>query len=112
MQPRERVQNPQQHQLSRSCPEGIGESETAAERVAGLLWEEVEHPERSDDPAEVLLSLGQALPQGTPPDLAAAAVEMIAECDPDRCFNDGLELMMAGLTASQPESRKSRATTG
>ncbi len=49
---------------------------------------------------EVLLSLGQAIPQGTPPELTAAAVEMIADCDPDRCFNDGLELMLRGLTAT------------
>lgn len=48
---------------------------------------------------EVLLSLGQAMPQGTPPELAAAAVDIIADCDPDRCFHDGLELMLAGLTA-------------
>lgn len=46
---------------------------------------------------EVLLSLGQAIPQGTPPELAAAAVDIIADCDPDRCFHDGLELMLAGL---------------
>ena len=46
---------------------------------------------------EVLLALGQALPQETSPELAAAAVEMIADCDPDRCFSDGLELMLAGL---------------
>ena len=52
---------------------------------------------------EMLLYLGQALPQGTPPELASAAVEMIADCDPDRCFHDGLELMLAGLAASQPE---------
>lgn len=50
---------------------------------------------------EVLLSLGQAIPQGTPPELASAAVEMIADCDPDHCFNDGLELMLAGLSASE-----------
>jgi len=48
---------------------------------------------------EALLSLGQAIPQGTPPELAAAAVDMIADCDPDRCFHDGLELMLAGLSA-------------
>ncbi len=46
---------------------------------------------------EVLVYLGQALPPGTPPELASAAVEMVADCDPDRCFTDGLELMLAGL---------------
>lgn len=59
---------------------------------------------------EVLLYLGQTLPQGTPPELAAAAVEMIADCDPDRCFNDGLELMLAGLDAFK--SGMSRAEKG
>ena len=56
---------------------------------------------------EVLLSLGQALPQGTPPELTSAAVEMIADCDPDRCFDDGLELMLAGL-AAPPLPKKQR----
>ena len=46
---------------------------------------------------ELLVALGQALPPGTRPDLAAAAVSLIADCDPDRCFEDGLELMLAGL---------------
>ena len=50
---------------------------------------------------EMLLTLGQALPQETPPQLAGAAVEMIADCDPDRCFSDGLELMLAGIRASR-----------
>lgn len=49
---------------------------------------------------ELLLSLGQALPTGTPPRLASAAVAMIADCDPDRCFEEGLELMLAGLAVS------------
>lgn len=56
---------------------------------------------RSYSEQEVLLSLGQALPPGTPPELALAAVEMIADCDPDNCFSDGLELMMAGLAAKE-----------
>jgi TetR/AcrR family tetracycline transcriptional repressor len=50
---------------------------------------------------ELLLYLGQALPPGTSPELAAAAVEVIADCDADRCFGDGLELMLAGLAASR-----------
>jgi TetR/AcrR family tetracycline transcriptional repressor len=54
-------------------------------------------PNRTYTEREVLLSLGQALPAGTPPELASAAVEMIADCDPDTCFADGLELMLAGL---------------
>lgn len=48
---------------------------------------------------ELLLALGQALPPGTRPELASAAVSLIADCDADRCFEDGLELMLAGLRA-------------
>lgn len=50
---------------------------------------------------ELLLTLGQSLPPGTPSELADAAVEMIADCDPDTCFNDGLELMLAGIPTSE-----------
>ncbi|MGH2764544.1 MAG: TetR/AcrR family transcriptional regulator [Actinomycetota bacterium] len=53
---------------------------------------------------EVLLYLGQSLPPGTPPDLASAAAAMIAECDPDRCFEEGLDLMLAGLSVSPERS--------
>lgn len=49
---------------------------------------------------EVLLALGQALPPGTPPELASAAIALIADCNPERCFEDGLELMLAGLEAA------------
>lgn len=49
---------------------------------------------------DLLVSLGQALPPGTPPELASAAVAMIADCDPDRCFEEGLELMLGGLPAA------------
>jgi TetR/AcrR family tetracycline transcriptional repressor len=55
---------------------------------------------------ELLLYLGQALPPATPPELASAAVAVIAECDPDRCFEEGLDLMVAGLP-SRRRSRKS-----
>lgn len=57
---------------------------------------------------EVLLHLGRALPPATPPELASAAVAMIADCDPDRCFEEGLDLMLAGLAASTGGSRKRR----
>ncbi|NJD29952.1 MAG: TetR/AcrR family transcriptional regulator [Chloroflexi bacterium] len=50
---------------------------------------------------EVLLALGQALPAGTPPELALAAVALIADCNPERCFEDGLDLMLAGLEAGR-----------
>ncbi|MGH8873938.1 MAG: TetR/AcrR family transcriptional regulator C-terminal domain-containing protein [Acidimicrobiia bacterium] len=58
---------------------------------------------------EVLLYLGQALPPGTPPELASAAVAMIAECDSDRCFEEGLDLMLAGLPVSPGRARKDRS---
>jgi AcrR family transcriptional regulator len=47
---------------------------------------------------ELLLAVGQALPPGTTPELASAAVSLIADCDADRCFEDGLELMLTGLS--------------
>lgn len=55
-------------------------------------------PGRSYSEREVLLFLGQALPPGTSPELADAAVEVIADCDAETCFTDGLELMLAGLS--------------
>jgi len=59
---------------------------------------------------ELLLAVGQALPPGTSPGLAAAAASLIADCDPDRCFEDGLDLMLAGLSlktkAAAPRRRR------
>lgn len=74
---------------------GAGYSEVAMLGVACEADGNRRYTER-----ELLLSLGQAIPPGTPPELAAAAVELIADCDSDRCFRDGLELMLAGLAAS------------
>ena len=48
---------------------------------------------------ELLMALGRALPEGTPSDLASAAVALIADCNADRCFEDGLELMLAGVNS-------------
>jgi TetR/AcrR family tetracycline transcriptional repressor len=53
---------------------------------------------------ELLLALGQALPAGTPPELASAAIALIADCNPERCFEDGLDLMLAGLEAAGSSS--------
>lgn len=59
---------------------------------------------------EVLLYLGQALPPGTPPQLASAAVAVIAECDADRCFEEGLDLMLAGLSSGRrPVKKRTRS---
>jgi len=57
---------------------------------------------------ETLLYLGQALPPATPPRLADAAVAMIADCDSDRCFEEGLDLMLAGLASSSDAAPKRR----
>jgi len=67
-------------------------------------------PARSQAPTEreLLIYLGQALPPATPPELASAAVAIIADCDPERCFEEGLELMLAGLAASRNASRTGR----
>ncbi|MGH2591614.1 MAG: TetR/AcrR family transcriptional regulator C-terminal domain-containing protein, partial [Actinomycetota bacterium] len=69
-------------------------------------------PRQSQAPneRELLLSLGRALPPGTPPGLASAALAMIADCDPDRCFEEGLELMLAGLAVTSRGSRERRKT--
>lgn len=74
---------------------GTGYAEVA---MLGIACEPDENRRSTD--REVLVNLGQSLPQGTPPELVSAAVEVIADCDPDRCFHDGLELMLAGLTSS------------
>jgi TetR/AcrR family tetracycline transcriptional repressor len=53
---------------------------------------------------ERLLYLGQALPPGTSTELSSAAAAMIADCDPDRCFEEGLDRMLGGLPGSSDES--------
>lgn len=72
-------------------------------------------PRSTPNERELLLAVGQALEPGTPSDLASAAVALIADCDPERCFEDGLELMLAGLDAkgrrrSSPRESSVRAT--
>ncbi|HZD58259.1 MAG TPA: TetR/AcrR family transcriptional regulator C-terminal domain-containing protein [Anaerolineales bacterium] len=54
---------------------------------------------------ELLLYLGQALPSNLPRRLAEAAMVMIADCDSDQCFEDGLDLMLAGLATSTDTGR-------
>jgi AcrR family transcriptional regulator len=48
---------------------------------------------------EVLLYLGQALPEDTSPPLAEAAKAMIADCNFDQCFEDGLDLMLSSISS-------------
>jgi Tetracyclin repressor-like, C-terminal domain len=57
---------------------------------------------------ELLLSLAKPCRRRPHPSWPRAAVAVIADCDPDRCFEEGLALMLAGLTASPGTSRKRR----
>lgn len=55
---------------------------------------------------EFLVSLGQALPVGTPPHPVETAIALCADCNPDDCFEFGLELIVGGIR--QFESPKGR----
>lgn len=46
---------------------------------------------------EFLVSLGQALPIGTPPHLVETAIALCPDCNPDNCFEFGLELIVGGV---------------
>lgn len=59
--------------------------------------------------SEMLLSVGRALPAGTPPHLAEVAIALWAECDPDVCFESGVELILKGADAALAQQR---ATAG
>jgi TetR/AcrR family tetracycline transcriptional repressor len=73
---------------------------TGNAEVSMLGVEAVRGERRAVTEREVLLYLGQALPAGTSPALAEAAVAMIADCNSDRCFEDGLEMMLGGVAAA------------
>lgn len=73
---------------------GYGNAERS---MLGVQCEPAQRKTMTD--REVLLYLGQALPPGTPPELASAAAAVIADCDSDRCFEEGLDLMLAGLAS-------------
>ena len=51
---------------------------------------------------EFLVSLGQALPAGTPAHLVETAIALCADCNPDDCFEFGLELIVGGIRPLQP----------
>jgi AcrR family transcriptional regulator len=55
---------------------------------------------------EFLVSLGQALPASTPSYLVETAIALCADCNPDDCFEFGLELIVGGVR--QFESSKGR----
>lgn len=46
---------------------------------------------------EFLVALGQSLPAGTPPHLVETAIALCADCDPEACFEFGLELIVQGV---------------
>jgi hypothetical protein len=60
---------------------------------------------------EFLVSLGQALPAGAPTYLIDTAIALCADCDPDACFEFGLELIVQSVRqlASQAARRGPRA---
>lgn len=49
------------------------------------------------------------MPAGTPPHLAEVAIALWAECDPDVCFESGVELILKGADAALAQQR---ATAG
>lgn len=79
---------------------GTGYAEVA---MLGVQCEPADRGKLSD--RQLLVYLGQALPPGIPSALRDAAVTMIADCDPDRCFEEGLVLMLAGLAHAQTRKR-------
>lgn len=74
---------------------GYGLAELTCLGVPGISEAKKRPSER-----ELLLCLGQALPQGAPAHLADAAVAVYADCDADVCFESGLGLIIRGLEAS------------
>ncbi len=59
---------------------------------------------------EFLVSLGQALPAGTPSYLVETAIALCADCNPDDCFEFGLELIVGGVRQFEPPKRRKRPT--
>jgi AcrR family transcriptional regulator len=63
---------------------------------------------------EFLVSLGQALPADSPAHLIETAIALCADCDPDACFEFGLELIVQGVRkiGPGPGGRPRRAEPG
>ena len=80
-----------------SFSNGFGLAELSCLGVLGIEeW-------RQQSEREMLLSVAQALPPGIPPHLADVAIALWAECNPDVCFESGLELIIKGAQASLEE---------
>jgi AcrR family transcriptional regulator len=59
---------------------------------------------------EFLVSLGQALPAGTPSYLVDTAIVLCADCNPDDCFEFGLELIVGGVRHIESPNGSDRAS--
>jgi TetR/AcrR family tetracycline transcriptional repressor len=59
---------------------------------------------------EFLVSLGQALPAGTPSYLVETAIALCADCNPDDCFEFGLELIVGGVRQFEPPKSRDRTS--
>jgi AcrR family transcriptional regulator len=59
---------------------------------------------------EFLVSLGQALPAGTPSYLVETAIALCADCNPDDCFEFGLELIVEGVRQFESSKGLDRAS--
>jgi TetR/AcrR family tetracycline transcriptional repressor len=60
-------------------------------------WERMTERER-------LLCMARGLPEGIPGHLIDAAASIYAECEPEACFESGLELFIAGVSAQREEA--------
>jgi len=59
---------------------------------------------------EFLVALGQSLPAGTPPHLIETAIALCADCDPDACFEFGLELIVQGVRQLETAEARDRVS--
>jgi hypothetical protein len=59
---------------------------------------------------EFLVSLGQALPAGTPSYLVETAIALCADCNPDDCFEFGLELIVGGIRQFESTNDRDRVS--
>lgn len=81
---------------------GYGLAEVTCLGEPGLDgWERMSERER-------LLCMARGLPEGVPGHLIDAAAAVYAECDPEACFESGLELFLAGVRAQCAEGMRAR----
>ncbi|MGH2452403.1 MAG: TetR/AcrR family transcriptional regulator [bacterium] len=80
---------------------GYGLAELTCLGVPGI-----QERRRARSQRERLACLAQALPLDTPPDLAETAVAVLADCDPDACFESGLNFMLQGVRRPRHGGRR------